>query len=256
MFALMPQAHSAEFDVIDTAGGTVTLITAPLAKGSTQLRGMIEIALLPGWKTYWRDPGNGGIAPSLTLDEAAVSAQPMIHFPAPKWLDDDEGGHAGYDLPVSIPFTVDLPTNTAKSPISGRLMVGICKDICIPAFADVTLPVEPILASSPASIAVDQAFSALPVRPKDLSLSIDVKPAEQGSVDIVVTGGVLKEIYASGINGEQLKRPVETSRSAASTIYRLSPLRVRDAASKMDIFITGITEDGSFETRTSADFSQ
>src|SRR4051812_16992734 len=62
-FTLGPVA-AAEHSAWDgDARAAARLIAGTTARDSAALRGGIEIRLAPGWKTYWRYPGDSGVPP-------------------------------------------------------------------------------------------------------------------------------------------------------------------------------------------------
>ncbi|WP_368938749.1 protein-disulfide reductase DsbD domain-containing protein, partial [Morganella morganii] len=50
-----------------------------------KLRLLLAVELQPGWKTYWQSPGEGGVAPELTWQEASADTQ--WFWPAPQRFD-------------------------------------------------------------------------------------------------------------------------------------------------------------------------
>ncbi|SFR14942.1 Thiol-disulfide interchange protein, contains DsbC and DsbD domains [Poseidonocella sedimentorum] len=87
------------------------------------------IDLGPGWKTYWRAPGDGGIPPLLTIDrpEGAVTA----HWPTPRVFRQAGLRSVGYTSDVVVPLTLEAGAEDVQ--LTGRLDLGICKDVCLPA---------------------------------------------------------------------------------------------------------------------------
>ncbi len=131
MLALLPAlvspkgAHAAASAWIDSEGGRARLIAlAPGPDGSR--RGLVEIEPAPGWITYWREPGDSGIPPQLTLTPPASLLS--LAFPAPKVLKLGGLTDIGYDRPVAFPVTL----GGAPGRIEAGLFIGLCKEICIP----------------------------------------------------------------------------------------------------------------------------
>ena len=46
----------------------------------------VQIQLEPGWKTYWRMPGDAGIPPEFDFSRSSNLARVDIAWPAPEWL--------------------------------------------------------------------------------------------------------------------------------------------------------------------------
>ena len=77
---------------------------ARLIAGGGDLAGF-EIALAPGAITYWRDPGDAGLPPTLDFSVSDNVASVEPEFPAPKRIKEADGGEAfGYDGNVVFPF--------------------------------------------------------------------------------------------------------------------------------------------------------
>ena len=52
------------------------------------LQGALEIDLKPGWKTYWRDPGDAGVPPTIDATASSNVASAELSFPAPHRFDE------------------------------------------------------------------------------------------------------------------------------------------------------------------------
>ena len=104
----------------------------------------IELQLPDGWKTYWRTPGEaGGVPPSFDWSGSANLESAVVLYPAPKRFTDQSGDTVGYKGNVTFP--VRLKPKDPAQPIDVNVTVdyGVCKDICIPAEAKLTLTVPP-----------------------------------------------------------------------------------------------------------------
>jgi len=104
----------------------------------------IELQLPEGWKTYWRTPGDaGGVPPSFDWSGSSNLESAQVFYPAPKRFTDQSGDTVGYKGDVTFPVRLK-PKDPAK-PIDVSVTVdyGVCKDICIPAEAKLTLSVPP-----------------------------------------------------------------------------------------------------------------
>jgi len=143
-------------------GGKVRLLTTGAPDAAGRLQGALEIVLKPGWKTYWRDPGDSGVPPQLDIAASTNIAGAEMAFPAPRRHDDGYGQWAGYDRSVAFPVTFTLATPGQKAQIDADLFLGMCETICIP--VQTRLSVNPASgADDPADAdAVEAALSALP----------------------------------------------------------------------------------------------
>lgn len=124
----------------------------PVTKnGTALLRAGLELRLKPGWKTYWRYPGNSGIPPQLKFDGSDNVKSVTVLWPAPKRFEEAGGNAIGYSGDVVLPLHV-----TAKDPrqpvrLKLDLSYGVCEKLCVPAFAKLELPLtgsDPDLSSA------------------------------------------------------------------------------------------------------------
>ena len=110
----------------------------------------IEIAMPAGWKTYWRSPGDaGGVPPTFDWAGSENLASARVLFPAPHRLIDKSGPTLGYKDHVVLP--VELTPKDPAKPMLLKLKTeyGVCKDICVPAEANLQLEVTPDSGASP-----------------------------------------------------------------------------------------------------------
>lgn len=102
----------------------------------------LHIQLQPGWKTYWRAPGEGGIPPQFDWSGSKNIKSVKFHWPRPKVAFVNGLRTIGYSDEVIIPVEFSLQSKTRPTSLKGRVDLGVCRDICIPmsvAFA-ATLP--------------------------------------------------------------------------------------------------------------------
>ena len=101
----------------------------------------LDLDLAPGWKTYWRRPGDSGIAPEFDWSASENVADIELRWPAPERFDDPGDTTFGYREGVVWPLRV-VPQSPDK-PVTLRLSVryGICKDLCIPRESEISLDV-------------------------------------------------------------------------------------------------------------------
>jgi DsbC/DsbD-like thiol-disulfide interchange protein len=104
------------------------------------LRAGIEIRLDPGWKTYWRYPGDSGVPPTLDFAGSENVKSVTALWPAPKRFADGAGGHSiGYLGDVVLPLRIVANDATKPSALHVKLGYAICGTLCVPAEADLDL---------------------------------------------------------------------------------------------------------------------
>ena len=147
-------AHAADSFSTDWAQGAKSQARLIAAGGG--LAGF-EIALAPGAITYWRDPGDSGLPPTLDFSGSENVAGVEALFPAPKRIKEADGGEAfGYDGAVIFPLRVK-PRDPAK-PVRLALNAdfAVCEKVCLPAKARLSLTL-PAAGESPYASATDSA---------------------------------------------------------------------------------------------------
>src|SRR3954467_7227291 len=84
------------------------------SRSGTVLLGGVAIQLQPGWKTYWRTPGDSGVPPRFDFSKSEdVEAVPGF-APAPAKFEDGAGGYSfGYRDQIVMPLRI-VPKNADK----------------------------------------------------------------------------------------------------------------------------------------------
>lgn len=214
-----------------TMGAVFELIGAEYAE--PHARAGIAIRLEPGWKTYWRYPGDSGIAPMLDWTGSTNVAGVALAFPAPRRFPDPMGTAIGYKAPVVLPLAI-TPVDPARA-IDLRLKVdlGLCRDICVPAHADLAARVEPgrpALAGEAAELA---AFAARVPRPVALAdpaaplRLVTLAPVGGRPPEFVATvaapdhpAGAPVDVLAEGPEGWALPLPEQLDAGAGAGVTR------------------------------------
>lgn len=149
---------------VESEGGAVRLVTTGEPDAQGRLQGALQIDLQPGWKTYWRDPGEAGIPPSLDASQGGNIASAELAFPPPSRIDDGYADTAGYAGPVALPVTFTMKEG-AGGPIEAHIFLGICKTICVPLQAELAVDPGARPDDPRDALIVTQARAALPHAP-------------------------------------------------------------------------------------------
>jgi DsbC/DsbD-like thiol-disulfide interchange protein len=165
-----------------------------------------EIALSPGAITYWRDPGDAGLPPTLDFSGSDNVASVEPEFPAPKRIKEADGGEAfGYDGGVVIPLRVK-PRDPAK-PATLKLNAdfAVCEKVCLPAKAHLELTL-PSAAGSPHAGAIDAAMAAVPraVPLKDFG-ALEALGADSWRLCSTHEGGPPRDLFVEAPEGWWMK---------------------------------------------------
>lgn len=199
----------------DSEGGRIRLVTTGKADDRGRIRGALEIALKPGWKTYWRDPGDSGVPPQLDVSGSANIAEVDVSFPPPRRHDDGYGQWVGYDHPVTLPiaFTVADPGQPTRIDVDAFL--GMCETICIPVQA--RLEVDPSIDADNGDDleVVNAGLSSLPsAEQADFKASVVHSEPEVLTVEARLPGNAdTADLFVAGDQGYMLGPPTRVARN-------------------------------------------
>ena len=117
-----------------------------IAPGEPFTLGLV-LAHAPHWHTYWKNPGDSGLATTIQWDLPNGFRAGEWSWPIPRWLSMQGQVIFGYEGTVILPVTVTPPPDLAIGQpvrVGGRIDWLECADVCIPAGGDlfITLPVE------------------------------------------------------------------------------------------------------------------
>lgn len=150
-------AWAAASDAVAAGEAAVRLLASGSddTKSAPVFRGGVEIALNPGWKTYWRYPGDAGIPPRFDWTGSENVAEVEVFYPAPKRITDGSGQTSiGYDGRVIFPLRIRASDASKPVVLKLKLDFATCEKLCIPAEANVSLAfsaqdgAEPLLADA------------------------------------------------------------------------------------------------------------
>ena len=152
----------------------------------------MEVKLQPKWDTYWRTPGDAGLAPALEWKGSENFTSADMKFPLPKRQTLADLENIIYTDAVTFPIDVTLAKQ--GEPLSLKLHVEflVCNQICVPEKHDVTLelPAGEAKASADAT-AYQEALDTLPKKAGDDfqfdKVWLDYDPANKNYVVVEAT---------------------------------------------------------------------
>lgn len=135
----------------------------------------IQLDLSPGWKTYWRAPGDGGLPPSFDWSGSTNLASADFDWPAPEIITSGGIVSLGYYQQLTLPVAI---TPKAAGPVTIELAMdlGICDDICMPAQLRLSAVLD---GKGPKDPAIVAALAETPER-RAVKLSCAVAPISDG----------------------------------------------------------------------------
>lgn len=119
----------------------------------------VRLDLAPGWKTYWRNPGDAGIPPRFDWSGSDNVASVEVIWPRPHAFEFFGIRTLGYKGEVTLPLRV-IPEDPAHS-ATLRLSVdfGVCSDVCVPETAALSTELPAAATAAAASPRIAEALS-------------------------------------------------------------------------------------------------
>ncbi|WP_137703034.1 protein-disulfide reductase DsbD domain-containing protein [Marimonas lutisalis] len=120
----------------------------------------LEFDLAPGWKTYWRAPGDAGVPPVFDWSASRNLAGLTVNWPAPQVFAQNGLRTIGYKNRVVLPLSIAPRRDDRPVTLRGTIDIGICSDICVP----IRLTLDETL-DTPGTRPVPEIAAALAERP-------------------------------------------------------------------------------------------
>ena len=96
-----------------------------------RVRALLSIELSPGWKTYWRAPGEAGVPPRFDWSASTGVDRVDVSFPTPRIFGSYGMRTYGYETAVAFPLLVTQEADAAQARLIGDVTIGVCKEICV-----------------------------------------------------------------------------------------------------------------------------
>ena len=131
--------------IVTTERVTATLMTErpAVAPGDTIWVGL-KLEMAPGWHTYWRNPGDSGLATMINWSLVPGLDVGPIQWPTPERQPYGTLMNFGYSDEVTLlarlSVAEDSPTGNAA--LSARVTWLVCADICIPEDGSFSIPIS------------------------------------------------------------------------------------------------------------------
>lgn len=168
----------------------------------------LRITLAPGWKTYWRVPGESGIPPQLAFAQSTNVQSVRVAWPQPGVFESYGLETIGYADEVVLPLEIKPTDTSAAMTVSVHASLGVCKDICLPVevlFSSDIAPgagapnarISDALAQIPKSVRGKTARCAVePIR-DGLQITASLPVASQGGTEYVFLEPARSDIWTS-----------------------------------------------------------
>jgi DsbC/DsbD-like thiol-disulfide interchange protein len=144
-----------------TPGVKLRLISADVLKpdGTTQVG--LELDMPTSFKTYWRVPGESGIPTSIDWSGSTGVAGADAIWPYPTI--DTSAGLVDFVYRGSTVLPITLHLGGKEAALNATVTMGICSDICVPAQAVFTLPLDFVRPDRGQGLRLAQAAALAPI---------------------------------------------------------------------------------------------
>ncbi len=175
-------ASAATSDWVSGSKARVRLVAAGV-DGDGRLSAGIEIRLPPGWDTYWRFPGDSGIAPTIDFSTSRNVGVVDVRFPVPQRMDDGFLITNVYTGRVVLPVSAEVLDKGSAIDLALSLDLGVCQAVCIPDHVEVRLLVPADKTDPAAAKVLADARSALPGPAEPGVFAVDGNAVRDGGTD-------------------------------------------------------------------------
>ncbi len=207
----------------------------------------VEITLQPRFMTYWRMPGDAGLAPSFQFTGSKNLKSAQVLYPAPNRYQLKNEEAFGYRTSVTFPIRVEPLDPAAPVTLVLKLDYATCEEICIPAQAQLSLELRPAPTSSPAQAHLRHWLSLVPV-PWTGRLSMTRQDAKSWLISVPMEG--VLDLFAEGPPDFYF----ETRPQGTGFVLRLIE-RPAQGPAQVPVLFTIVGEKAAYDMQASLDLS-
>lgn len=239
----------------------VRLVSGANNNGDAHLRAGIEIKMQPGWKTYWRYPGDSGVPPHFDFSGSENLKTATVLYPAPHLFTDETGQSLGYKDRIIFPLVIS-PQQPGK-PVRLRLKAdyAVCEKLCVPAEGRAELTLAPGDSSQDSALAAAEA--RVPKQVTAAQLGLTVRRTNDGTkplvaVDLGAPAGNPIDLFVEGPTPQWAlpipKRSQTAPAGRAQFSFELDGLPPGvDPKGQVDLTFTVVTGERAVEVKTHLD---
>lgn len=182
------------------------------SRSGNVLLGGIGFQLEPGWKTYWRTPGDSGVPPRIDFAKSDNVESVTILWPVPTQFPDGAGGISfGYKNQVLLPLRIIAKSSDKPVTLRATINYAVCEKLCIPveaaaelAFLSVASTEDNAIAAAletvpkPAKIGDATPLSIREVRREDKRVLVDIVTQDDKVPNGKAASGKDLELFVEG----------------------------------------------------------
>lgn len=202
------------------------MLTGELDPVTKVIPAVIEVKLDGDWKTYWRSPGEGGIAPSIKWDKSTNLQDVDWSWPAPDKFSLLGMQTFGYQGEVIFPLLLTLDDINADTQLHGKFTLSSCTTICVLTDYEINLDINPsgLIADTNAMFAFNKAVSTVPLKVTDQDAESAIKLGWD-------SGKSQLEVVLDGTNWRQPELIID---GEPDTVFKLVSVNKREATDSGD----------------------
>lgn len=207
-----------------SAGEKIQLLAGQAFDGSKPMLFAVRMVMPDGWHTYWRNPGDSGIAPRFDWSASENVKAVELLWPVPQRFDAEGDITFGYAHEVVWPVLVQV--DDPDKPVTVRLQMdyGVCLDICVPGSYEQGLTMAAGVSVRPEIISANRNVIApfLARVPRSLEAGESLVIKSDGKVLQVRLRGVATDpdLIVEGPRGIRFARPMQ-GREGDLLLYRV-----------------------------------
>ena len=253
------------------------MLTGQQDPNAKTVEALLEVKLDKGWKTYWRSPGEGGVAPSIDWSLSNNLDAVDWHWPMPKRYEFLGVETLGYKNHIVFPMTLHIDKMDKPVFLSGKLTMSSCTNICVLSDYELTLGFPPtsLSASSKAMHLYNQGMSQVP-KPSSLVALEQISWDETNKTLSVVTtnreGWQQPDIFVDGdsqqardsffhtpkirIDGNQLVAQLQVSSWFGTPELLNHPLNITLSDRDLAVEVKGVVSNLPLPVETSSSLAE
>lgn len=169
------------------AGTTASPVALTLLHGGEGEAGLL-LRLQPGWKFYWRQPGEGGIPPRFDWSASQNLSDITVFWPAPRRITLGELDILGYSREVLLPLTYTRLRQDQPARLVLEIEYGVCKEVCLlrQDRLELAVPTGNVPGDPVAAGLIQRYRAMLPRSPGQLGLQVESIEPSTGSLRLLL----------------------------------------------------------------------
>jgi len=212
------------------------------SRSGAVLLGGVAFRLQPGWKTYWRTPGDSGVPPRFDFSKSENVEAVTVLWPAPQKFDDGAGGYSlGYHDQIVLPLRIVAKNVDKPVTLRAGIDYAVCEKICIPVQANAELSFNSVASTEDSAL-----FAALDTVPKPANIG-DPNPLTIRDVKREGKSEVLVDVVTPDTRNVSLfvEGPTPDWGLPVPKLVEKGPPGVKRFSFKLDGVPPGVNPDGA-----------